>query len=306
MDEEALDAWAIRGERARLAEPGAIQLRGEHEPRRHHHPRAPRTEVSPEGPDPVHQSPRIRHEDHRVHPYGPFFVKIQNQIIKWNRAIVVEPLSSGVAMVGQLNRESDLAEDVLTRALVDTFASNPYPESRREEEVSEARGRGGRGSVPAATTYYARAPGPLHELVWSRRPRPRSAGNRTTGRIRGRRDWVGVRHGSGVPLNRGLSRCCAARGRRRTRRKGGSPPRRATPEDAPPLSASSHTPRASIAPRRCRASSPAPQVRQLRRELRTHSWAARNTVRAPSNPRTRSEEPERRPGLVIAHGVAAR
>ncbi|KAK2813583.1 hypothetical protein Q5P01_000740 [Channa striata] len=78
-------------------------------------------------------------QDHRVHPYGPFFVKIQNQIIKWNRAIVVEPLSSGVAMVGQLNRESDLAEDVLTRALVDTFASNPYPESRREEEVSEAR-----------------------------------------------------------------------------------------------------------------------------------------------------------------------
>ncbi|KAK2814221.1 hypothetical protein Q5P01_000668 [Channa striata] len=57
-------------------------------------------------------------------------------------------------MVGQLNRESDLAEDVLTRALVDTFASNPYPESRREEEVSEARdecryGRGIRSSRPS-------------------------------------------------------------------------------------------------------------------------------------------------------------
>ncbi|KAK2832686.1 hypothetical protein Q5P01_016575 [Channa striata] len=42
-------------------------------------------------------------------------------------------------MVGQLNRESDFAEDVLTRALVDTFVSNAYPEFHSEEEVSEPR-----------------------------------------------------------------------------------------------------------------------------------------------------------------------
>ncbi|AWP19551.1 Hypothetical protein SMAX5B_008375 [Scophthalmus maximus] len=67
-------------------------------------------------------------QNHKVHPYGPFFVRIQNQILKWNRAIVVEPVTSGLTFVGQLNPNSDLTGDMLARALLDTFASNTYPE----------------------------------------------------------------------------------------------------------------------------------------------------------------------------------
>ncbi|KAK2814222.1 hypothetical protein Q5P01_000669 [Channa striata] len=141
-------------------------------------------------------------------------------------------------------------------------------------------------SVPAATTYYARAPARFMSSRRSRRPRPRSAGNRTTGRIR-RSPWTGggpPRVWS--PLEQGSSHAAvlpvgdAAHVRRRAARRPAARRQRTHLLSAP----SSHTPRASIAPRRCRASSQRLSFRAPRQQ----------SVRPPPPTRNRPERGPRR------------
>lgn len=86
-----------------------------------------------------------------VQPYGPFYIQIQNQIIKWNRAIIVEPCVLGPVILGQLNASEEFCQDTVARALIETFYKpfdlgrralmRPHPVSG-QEVVALGQGRG--------------------------------------------------------------------------------------------------------------------------------------------------------------------